>query len=164
MLDSLIQKYRHKGVLVDTNLLVGFLVGRYNPSHLTNCRATKAFAPDDFLLLTRFLSHFDKLITTPHILTEVSNLAGKLPDDLIAGFRTTFGQEIKSLSEQPMSAQSIVDDSEFPKFGLTDTAIRMIAPGKYLVLTDELPLYQLLSKRKVDVINFNHIRPLGWED
>jgi hypothetical protein len=63
-----------------------------------------------------------------------------------------------------MSAQSIVDDAEFPKFGLTDTAIRMIAPGKYLVLTDELPLYQLLSKRKVDVINFNHIRPLGWED
>jgi hypothetical protein len=150
--------------LVDTNLLVGFLVGRFNPTHLINCRATKAFAPDDFQLLVRFLSRFDKLITTPHILTEVSNLAGKLPDDLIEGFRMTFGQQVKSLAEQPMKADKIVDNSEFPRFGLTDTAVRMIAPGKYLVLTDELPLYQLLCKRNVDVINFNHIRHLGWED
>ena len=30
------------------------------------------------------------------------------------------------------------------------------------VLTDDFDLDSFLSKRGVDVLNFNHIRPLGW--
>lgn len=78
MLHSLVQKYRRKGILVDANLLVVLLVGKLGPEHLKNCRATKSnsFTPDDYSLLVQGVAKFDKLVTTPHILTEVSNLAG----------------------------------------------------------------------------------------
>ena len=42
-----------------------------------------------------------------------------------------------------------------------DTAIHLVAPNKYLVLTDEVALAQTLNARGVDVVNFNHIRMLA---
>jgi hypothetical protein len=163
MLPSLVQKYRRKGILVDANLLVVLLVGKLDPAHLNNCRATKSFTPDDFSLLRWIVEQFDTLVTTPHILTEVSNLAGRLPQPLLEEFRVVFRGIVKSLSEQSRPAMDIAWDAQFIKFGLTDTAITMIVPGHYLVLSDDLPLCGLLQRKKVDVINFNNIRYLAWK-
>ncbi|HEU6449697.1 MAG TPA: hypothetical protein VFV23_14790 [Verrucomicrobiae bacterium] len=160
--DSLVKKYRRKGILIDTNLLIGLLVGTLGPIHLTNCRATKAFTKEDFFLLKSFVEQFETIISTPHILTEVSNLAGRLPESLTENFRSVFRLVIEKLAENHFSALEIVRDNGFPRLGITDTAIAMTVPGTYLVLTDELPLYGILSTRKVDVINFNHIRSIGW--
>ena len=162
MLHSLVQKYRRKGILIDANLLVVLLVGQLGPAHLKNCRATKSFTPDDFSLLQRFVVQFDTLVTTPHILTEVSNLAGTLPEGLLGKFRAMFREVVKRLSERPLPAREIAWAAPFLRFGLTDTAITMIAPRRYLVLTVDLPLCGLLHRRNVAVINFNHIRTFGW--
>ena len=89
-LQTLIAQYRSKGVLVDANLLVGFLVGTFNPQLLRQCRATKNFAPEDFTLLVSFLDRFERIVTTPHVLTEASNLAGRLPESTHSGFRAVF--------------------------------------------------------------------------
>ncbi len=157
-MESLVQKYKSKGVLVDTNLLVGWLVGQFDLSHLKNCRATKNFGEKDFQILHRFLLNFGKVITTPHILTEVSNLSGKLPEPLLNSFRVVFGKIIQTLKEEQICAATIGTDPSFFRFGIADTAIALVSPGKYLVLTDELPLYGALGKRNVDAINFNHLR------
>ena len=78
-MEALVAKYRRKGVLIDANLLLGYLVGSIHPRHLANCRATtRYFGEADFPLLNRFLIQFDRIITTPHVLTEVSNLGGRL--------------------------------------------------------------------------------------
>ncbi len=163
MTASLIGKYRSKGVLIDANLLIGLLVGRLDPKYLPHCRATKNFTQDDFDRLALLVSQFDKIITTPHILTEVSNLAGRLPHPLDTEFRAMFGRVLETFSEQSRPAADIGRHEHFVRFGLTDTAISMIAPGSYLVLTAELPLYGLLLNRGVDVINFNHDRMTAWE-
>jgi|ERR1700677_7437 len=164
MWEKLINKYRHKGVLVDSNLLIGYMIGTLNPIHLDNCRATKAFTPDDFILLKNFLGQFRKIITTPHVLTEVSNLSGKLPETLHAEFRAVFRVLIHALSEKCDSAENISKRDEFLRFGLADTAISMIAPGSYLVLTDEVSLAGLLQKRGADVVNFNHMRMIRMQE
>ena len=163
MLHPLVQKYRRKGILVDANLLVVLLVGKLGPAHLKNCRATKSksFTPDDYSLLVQGVTKFDTLVTTPHILTEVSNLAGSLRDPLLGEFRAVFRAVVENMSEQSRPAMEIARDAHFLRFGLTDTAITLIAPGRYLVLTVDLPLCGLLQRRKVDVINFNHFRDFG---
>ena len=164
MLHPLVQKYRRKGILVDANLLILLLVGRLDPAHLKHCRATKsrAFTPEDFSLLRDGVAKFDTLVTTPHILTEVSNLAGRLTEPLLGQFRAMFREVVKRFSEQSLASKEIAGDAHFLKFGLTDTAISMIAPGRYLVLSVDLALCGLLQQRNVDVINFNNIRYLGW--
>lgn len=159
---QLLRRYQRKGVLIDTNLLIGYIVGTLSPTHLVHCRATKAFSIDDFVLLRDFLAKFQCIVTTPHVLTEVSNLAGRLPESLHIPFRRVFQTIIGSLSEESESSKTISMKEDFLRFGLTDTAISLIAPDRYLVLTDELPLSGLLHKRGVHVLNFNHLRSLSW--
>ena len=165
MLKSLVSKYRDKGILIDTNLLIGFLVGLFGTQHLRNCRATKNFTGDDFDLLNDFLGQFSKRVTTPHILTEISNLSGRLPEEMHIGFRRLFKVVIQQqLYEENCSSATIADSKLFLRVGLTDAAITLISPGEYLVLTDEFPLFGHLQKQGIDAINFNHLRQLSWRD
>ena len=159
---ELLRKYRSKGILIDTNLLICYVIGNLSPHHLNNCRATKSFSVDDFALLHNFLAQFRLVVTTPHVLTEVSNLAGKLPESLHIPFRTVFRAIIDHLSEESEPSKAISMKDDFLRLGLTDTAISMIAPGRYLVLTDELALAGLLNKKGVHVVNFNHLRSIVW--
>jgi hypothetical protein len=41
-------------------------------------------------------------------------------------------------------------------------AIVQVAPGNCLVLTDDLPLANLLGSLSIDVVNFNHVRAINW--
>lgn len=157
-----VTKYWSKGILLDANILVIYLVGLLGREHLRNCRATKASSPEDFDLLTGFLSPFAKIITTPHILTETSNLAGRLPQGLHYEFRLHFRELFKQAEERYLPAQELVNKDDFLRFGLADTAIAELAPDRHLVLTDEVSLYNTLQSRGVDVINFNDLRSASW--
>ena len=159
---STIVRYKTRGILVDSSLLTVYLVGTFDRRSLVNCRAIKSsFTEPEFRLLSGIIRQFDIIVTTPHVLTEVSNLAGKLPSALHARFRTFFAGMIKQLAEQNISAIAIASAPGFVRFGIADTAIRLIAPGRYLVLTEEVALYADLSAKGVDVVNFSHVRPLA---
>ena len=80
MLDALglIEKHRGTGVLIDSNLLVLHLVGTVNWERLKTFKRTQAYTLEDFELLEGLISCLGRLFTTPHVLTEVSNLTGSL--------------------------------------------------------------------------------------
>jgi hypothetical protein len=161
-LSATVNRYRHRGILVDSSLLVVFLVGSFDRDQLANCRSIKSsFTPAEFDLLANVIARFDALVTTPHILTEVSNLAGKLPGRMHAPFRTFFASLMSVFQEETVTATGIAAQPIFIKLGITDSAITMIAPGRYLVLTEDVRLYSLLSKQGVDVVNFSHIREMA---
>ena len=71
---QLIHKHLGNGLLVDTNLLLLHLIGRTNKNRILKFKRTQAYTIEDFELLERFIAEFKILITTPHVLTEVSNL------------------------------------------------------------------------------------------
>lgn len=160
--DELIAKYRTKGLLIDSNLLLVYLVGMLDPDRIPKFKKTMAFTVDEFRLLARFFDVFKKVVTTPNILTEVSNLSGQLPENLCVAFRGGLGDRIPNLEEHYTSSASLATSAHFNKFGLTDSGIVELVKGNYLVLTDDLSLYGLLLNRGVDAINFNHIRSQAW--
>lgn len=77
---SLLESYRQKGILVDTNILLLYFVGSVNPKRISQFKRTNQFNVDDFQLLVQILGYFQKIVTTPNILTEVSNLTGQLTE------------------------------------------------------------------------------------
>ncbi len=46
----------------------------------------------------------------------------------------------------------------FTKCGVTDCTIMQTVRKKYLVVTDDFRLAQIMSQLDIDVINFNHVR------
>src|SRR5579884_1086932 len=154
---ALIQKYRRKGLLVDSNLLLLFLVGSFDSSLIEKFKRTRAsgFTTDDFELLTRIMAQFEKIVTTPHILTEVSNLSTFKGITKMDYFQR-FGISILSFDEQTVPSKNFCHKAYFCAFGLKDAAIAHIAKNNYLVLTAEFALSNYLQKSGIDAINFNH--------
>ncbi len=62
------------GLLIDTNLLVLFVVGGVNPHRIENFKRTRKYTRADYDLLRRLLKEFYPLYTLAHVMAEVSNL------------------------------------------------------------------------------------------
>ena len=148
-----------KGLLLDTNLLVLYLIGMYDPSRIVQNKRTNTYTIEDFDLLRSFMSLFRQFITTPNILTEVSNL--------LEGVSYQYGPVLTELPkliknfielQEPSYSIMTVRNKVFIKFGLSDAVSCAIAEQNYLVLTDDLNLCYYLQNNQFDALNFNHLR------
>ena len=164
MLDAagLIEKHRAKGVLVDTNLLVLFLVGTVNRQRILNFKRTGDFTIEDYDLLVRLIDWFGQLIATPHVLSQVSDLADLTGNELTE-IRELFKVLVENIEESYDTSRLIVGDPAFRRLGLTDAAIATVCSRGILVLTGDAQLHAALQARTIDALNFNHIRPLEWQ-
>jgi hypothetical protein len=163
MLDAtaLIEKHRARGVLVDTNLLVLFLVGRVNKQRILNFKRTGDFTIGDYDLLVRLIDWFGKLFATPHVLSQVSDLTDLTGNELTE-VRELFKVLVENIEESYDPSRLLVGDPAFKRLGLTDAAIATVCSRGVLVLTADAQLHVALQERDIDALNFNHIRSLGW--
>jgi hypothetical protein len=163
MLDAgaLIKKYQAKGVLVDSNLLVLFLVGAVNKRRILDFKRTQGFTIEDFDLLATLIGWFGKLIATPHVLSQVSDLAD-LPGKELLKIRRLFRSVVEQIEESYDPSQALVADPIFERLGLTDAAIATICSRGILVLTADVDLQLAVQQRGADALNFNHVRQLSW--
>ncbi len=161
---SLIEKYLSAGVLVDTNILLLYLVGAHDPGRVKRFKRTRdRFDPEDFDTLLRLLEAFARVIVTPHILTETSNLLGQMNDPAKTACFELFARAIgPAMHEAYTPATTLSESPAFVLFGIADASILEAAWGSYLVLTDDPRLAAYLQSRGVDVLNFNNIRTLGY--
>jgi len=150
--------YRWEGLLIDSNLLLLLFVGLRDRNRIQKFKRTAQFTISDFERLAAFIGRFKEVVTTPSILTEVSNLLGQLPDSSKYSFYQHFADALSDLHEHYTPSQQLGNEKAFPKFGLTDTAVLRAASGKYLVLTDDFRLTQYLLSQNITVINFNQLR------
>ncbi len=74
--------HHRQGLLIDSNLLLLLFVGQYDPTRIQKFKRTDQFTVGDYELLADYVEQFRELVTTPSILTEVSNLLGQLPENL----------------------------------------------------------------------------------
>ncbi len=158
----MIGRYRSAGVLVDTNLLLLYFVGTCDRDQIERFRRTRdRFVAEDFETLMRVFRSFDTVVTTPHVLTEVSNLLGHLSGRTRTKCFGLFAQHVSLMNEKHTPARDLGGRPTFVKFGIADASIEDAAQG-YLVLTDEFPLANYLGSKGLDVLNFNNIRTLRY--
>jgi hypothetical protein len=117
--------YFSRGIIVDTNILLLLVIGAYRPSLIGRDRLA-AFGFEDYERLLNLLSRFSKIVTTPHVLTEVNNLAARMVEmrnrqDLQHAIR----EIVRWLHEEHRAAIVLGQSSAFEWFGLTDAAISM---------------------------------------
>lgn len=147
-------------LILDSNLLVLLVVGVQDRSLISKHKRTRQYTEDDFDLLLEFLANFDRIVVTPNILTECSNLLAQ--DASASG---ALRQGLKSFIESPTLRErvrasiDVVKVSEFPRLGLTDAGILDVFGRDLPVLTADLQLYLAAYKRNQNAaFNFNHYR------
>ena len=148
----------HRTLILDTNMLLLVVVGCYDTSLIERFKRTDRYGVNDWERLGRQLTRHQVLLTTPHILTEVSNLLGQLAEPARTGCRLTLAAMIAGMDERAEPARALVSASSFQKIGLTDTAINHAAGPGVTVMTDDFQLGGILESRGVDVWNLRRLR------
>lgn len=139
--------------MIDTNIALLYLVGSYDVSLIRNHSRTAKYSESDFEKISKFIDFFVEKVTTPHVLTEISNLLGEG-----AELRAVLSGFIKSSTEYYLSGIDLSDSGAFLGYGLTDSAIFETGRSNYLVVTDDGPLYSFLLGSNVDAVNLTQIR------
>jgi rRNA-processing protein FCF1 len=154
-LQEIIRKYARIGIIVDTNLLLLWLIGQFNVTLILSFKRTQGFSVANFERLTGFIAQFRKIVVTPHILTEVSNFVGQLGEPVRQKVYQHFAEQLPAFDEIPVAAVDAAVRPEIAMLGLSDVCILMAAQNRYPVLTNDLNLGRYLSSNGIDLVNYN---------
>jgi hypothetical protein len=157
----LLKPYRGKPAILDSNLLLLHWCASFDSDLVRSFKRLSCFQIEDIELLSETLKVFSVLRTTPHVLTEVSNLANSLPGWVKEDWSEHFSRQIEVIPEEWTPAATIAG-GDFMWLGLTDAALAALATT-HVILTIDFPLSNSLESRGLNVINFTHLRSLWLE-
>jgi len=159
--NPLLRRHIGKPAILDSNLLLLHWCASFDPELVTRFKRLNTFQREDIDLLCETLTVFSAVRTTPHVLTEVSNLANSLPKWMKEDWSKHFSGEIQVIPEEWTPASTIAKD-DFMWLGLTDAALAVLATT-HVILTIDFPLSNSLESQGLNVINFTHLRSLWLE-
>lgn len=153
---------KNKAVLLDANLLLVFIVSGLGVGEIEAYKKTSShFTSDDGKLLYDVLQKFKKIVTTPQVITEVSNLLDWMHDkkrDVVFNLLSRF---VHTVDEYYLTSKKVSDSVAFLKLGLTDAALfELVRQEQLVLLTVDVDLYGFVVGHKLEAINFNHLRKL----
>ncbi len=159
---AFLRSFEPKGMLLDTNLLVIYIVAIVDRNLIGKVKRTENFLPEDALFLFNYLPRFAHRFTTPGIWAEASNLLAPffktLSKTARQSLQISLRDEIAVLDEQYVPAKAVAHDEQLLNYGFTDLAIACLAQNQMVVLTADFPLVVLLQKRNLPCVNFNTLR------
>ena len=157
--ELLIDKYKTKGILIDANLALLYLVGSFDLRLVGDGKYNKLskYNEEDYRLLLRLKNVFKKAVTTPHVLTEVSNLTNDLPEKTKSACLNKFYETFVEIDELTIPSMDAAQRPEFNFLGLTDSALALVS-GRFLIVTDDARLVQKMSESGLEALNFSHLR------
>jgi hypothetical protein len=161
-IEAMIRRHRQAAIVLDTNVLLLFVVGSISAALIQIHRRTAAFDHSDFQLLERLVSRFPSIATTPNVLSEVSNLAMQVRQPWKSAVQDRLKTLVPALRESYYRSTSLVELREFEEFGLTDCGILLLARKGRLVITTDLAQYRMLHEAKCAALIFNQIRDQEW--
>lgn len=157
----LLRPYRGKPVILDSNVLLLYWCASFDPRLVSAFKRLNSFSREDIELLHRTLQFFPNISSTPHVLTQVSNLANSLPQWRKEEWASHFARQVGLVEEKWISAKTIAQTSAI-FLGLTDAVLCELA-STYVILTIDFPLSNYLESRRLNVLNFNHLRDSSFE-
>ncbi|WP_132544443.1 hypothetical protein [Rhodovulum euryhalinum] len=144
-----------KRLLLDTNLLVFWIVGNLDGSRIGG-RRLEAFEPQHLGRLNEIVRQFHRHVSTPNILTEASNLIGSGKQQLCPGGAEALGAYIRSLDEVFVPSVETLSEPFYAHLGLADAGVICLGRRGDFVLTGDGPLYGMMVGHGVPVQNFWH--------
>lgn len=144
-------------VILDSNLLLLHWCGVLDISLLKTFKRLQGFEVFDIQVLEEVLSTLGTVKTTPHVLTEVSNLANSLPSWKKLAWTNLLATQVGVIEEHWEPASEIFQDLVLAVFGLTDAALGRLARS-HVILSMDWPLCNHLASRGLAAINFHSLR------
>ena len=147
-----------KKIYVDANLMVLLVVGATGKHLITKHKRLNTYQIEDYERLLNLVTRIEKVLVTPNILTEASNLLAQHGNPERSRFfdvlRTLI---IEGTEEIPVASKTATGNREFTRLGLTDSALLEVVSKSTPVITVDLDLYLAASAVEAgSAFNFRH--------
>lgn len=129
------------GIFVDANLLVLLAVGLTDRRLVKKHKRLQVFSADDYDLLVKIISRFERIFVMPNTLTEASNLLAQHGEPQRSRFLRTLRALIKRGDEVVVASAEASRNSHFERLGLADVALLEAFSSEMPLLTTDLDLY-----------------------
>lgn len=149
---------RQVPVVVDTNLLVLFVVGKASRSFIAKHKRLTEFVTEDYDALVRILENASDLLVTPHVLAETSNLVGYIAEPARTEVMRVLQTLILTATEVTVASKVAAERKEFIRLGLTDTVLLEATAQEVVLLSSDLALCIAAETTGKLAMNFNHVR------
>lgn len=140
-------------LLLDTNVLILLVVGAADRSYIRLHRRLQGFDEASFDLLMAIVDAHDGIVTTPHVLTEASNLSRQIRNPARDRIQQAFRDLVHRSRELDIRSVAGCDDEQFTQLGLTDAVIlracergESLDPAVELLTADEGLYDQALAR------------------
>jgi len=157
---DVVRRFQTAGALLDTNLLLVYILGSINPLQINRWKRTKPYGTKDLRFLVDFVSRMNAVFVAPGVAAETSNFLGELGGDLRRLTLERLKSYLVESREISFSCQAVANLAEFPRLGFTDSTLCEAARGGSLILTDDFPLANYLDSKNLGVLNYHHIRQI----
>lgn len=147
-----------KSVALDTNLLVLLVVGTLDRRLIPRHKRTRKFTPEDFDTLIDEIERYRRIVVTPNVVTETSNLLKQTNETTAHRLLERLRQLLSSLSERFVTSIEAAAAPSFARLGIADAATLHKPPAGSVLLTDDLPLYLEASRLGRTAVNFTHLQ------
>jgi hypothetical protein len=151
-----------KGIVLDTNVFVLFVVGHYDRECVPKIKRSRGFDIDDVARLASLLALTRNLLVTTAILAETCNLLDRDNRDHDQRIFAALRALLRNAKEHHTAATQLADHPLFLRFGFADCSVADLADSGHLVVTDDLPLAAALEDKRLPVVNFNNLRSANW--
>jgi hypothetical protein len=145
-------------ILIDTNLLVLFIVGTVSREYISKHKRLTQFIPEDYDALLEILNQASSLVVTPNTLTETSNLVAYIYEPARTEIFIIFQHFLNNRREIYIPSATVSARQEFIRLGLADAAMLEALSKDMLLLTTDLDLYLVALSLGFSAVNFNQIR------
>ena len=145
-------------ILLDTNLLLLFIVGTASRDYISKHKRLTQFTVDDYDALVKVIECAPEVLLSPNTLTETSNLAAYIAEPAKAAIFRVLQNVIRSSPEQYIPSRVATERHEFLRLGLTDAALVEASTDEVAILTTDLDLYLAAIAKGSPAMNFNHLR------
>ncbi len=145
-------------LLIDTNLLVLFVVGTASKEYITKHKKLTEFTVKDYDRLVEVIEMASEVLVTPNTLTETSNLVAYINEPARSKVLAVLRTVIAASQERYVPSSVAAERKEFVQLGLADAALLEIAAKDVTLLTTDFALYNIALAKGAQAINFNHLR------
>ena len=143
-----------RDVIIDTNIFILFLAGQINKNKIKNYTRNSLYTKEDYHFLLNILSNYDRIITSPNILTEVDNILNRITGEDKYKYLVLVKTIYKQTVEKYIKTDIISQNWFFGSLGITDSAILMMAKESELLISGDSSLCDYAKSLNIKTFDF----------
>ncbi|MDB5479730.1 MAG: hypothetical protein JWO83_783 [Caulobacteraceae bacterium] len=147
-----------KPLLLDTNLLLLFVVGETNPDYIAKHKRLQVFDKRDHQIVRGLIADSAGLVFCPNVTSETSNLLRYIHNPLKDFISDKFSDLLGRAEESYISSAEASRHQHYTKLGITDAVLLTLAKTGAVLFTDDLDLYLVATRDGLRAENYNHLR------